>query len=224
MTFQVLTVGIDLNNTIVDTRAGLLSHSRRLSGLNITPGQFVGRETVGRQFPTTQDGSKFAVFTAEQYERAKDLYFNTPVGFLEHALPCAGAVKLLQVLCAQGHSLQLVTDAASLQEKVVRDWWRRVGLPSTCEFHFTRGASKDELYALCHVIVDDDLKHLLPHVENPDMRLYHALPAPGAVGCDVVKRPDGLSDRIISVQGCEPLLADWRNWQAELAAAQTVAA
>ncbi len=206
MTYRPLTIGIDLNKVVLDTLGALHRLTCEIAGADIPHEQFAGKNVIGRTFsPLAGDGC--VEITADHYERAKKVLFETPL-FHECAKPLPGAVRALQMAYGSGHRAVLVTDAHYLDEGVLRHWWRVHKLPQDCEKVFMRGGSKSDYYGLCDVVVDDDVDNLLPLVEDcPDTELLHLLPAEGATGSAVIHRPAGLPARIVSVRSWDEVLA-----------------
>jgi len=197
MTFRPLMVGVDLNRVVLDTLGALHRISCKISGAQIPPQEFAGKNCIGKWFPAASGVGKVE-FTAEHYTEAKREFFETK-SFYAYAAPLPGAVETIQRIYADGHRITLVTDVLGLPEAFLERWWHDCKLPR-CEMALTRGVtSKSEQYDFCDVVVDNDHKHLRLLSQN-EICLLHMLPRLGAVGGLVVSRPRGLPNTIISVR------------------------
>ena len=202
MTFRPLTVGVDLNKVILDTLGALHRLVCEVSGADIPPEQFSGKNCIGQSFSTKPGGRVEA--TAEHYKQAKYLFFETR-RFCGEAQELPGAAKTCQRLVAEGHTIKLVTDVRGLPESWLRTWWHELKFPKNCEMHLTRGcSSKRKFYADCDVVIDNSIEQLLPLLKT-EARLLLMLPAPGAVGSAVVTRPRDLDGSIITVRGWDQI-------------------
>jgi hypothetical protein len=197
-------LGLDLNNVIIDTARGLHKLSCEIAGLIIPPAGFTGKGSIGKKFPIA-NGQGQREFLEGYYEEAKSRFFSNRSDFLANAHPVDGAVEAIQRLHADGWILTVITDAKSLTETLLSEWCRRHRLPH-CERIFTRGVESKVGYGgCCDAVIDNDLSKILPFLDelgDQAPRLLHFLPLPGSVGADA-PRETSSDPRIITVQGWE---------------------
>lgn len=215
MTFRPLTIGVDLNNVILDTHGALHRLVCEISGAVIPLEQFSGKSCIGQIYPTKSGGT--VEVTPDHYGQAKYIFFETR-RFCGEANELPGAPKTIQRFVAEGHNVKLVTDVRGLPESWLRSWWHERRFPRNCEMFFTRGrSSKRGHYAKCDVVIDNDHKHLTPLLKT-ETRLLLMLPMRGAAGSAVITRLHNLHDSIISVRGWEEVYASVSNTNASAAA------
>lgn len=196
---------LDLNGVIMDTAAALHALSCEISGLDIPPGTFAGKDSVGNMYPKKGHPDQFGEFKGEHYEEAKHRFFEVRRDFFQYAKPVKGAVRSTQIAVARGLTFRIVSDAKRLQETHLREWLHRNKFPH-CTSILTRGKEpKTRHQSPCGIVVDNEINQLLGLVKDKGPYLVHFQPEAGEVGSEV-KRLETLDPRIMPARGWKEAL------------------
>lgn len=194
-------IGICLS-AIVDLPAAQRALAIEYGGLEIPPEQFGGKATVGQRFKLKDKPWLEGTYDISLHEKVNTNLLETDQ-FNKRCKCVLGAVTTVQVLCSLGHEIIVVSGFKTTPEPFVTNFWRGNNLPQHIKREFVRGTgkTKQDIYETCDVVIERDLKHLVP-LSDTSLTLLRLLPGTRDVGSEVIWPQAGTN------------VADVRGWRA----------